>query len=51
MRIGPFLFLIVTVMLLAAATVWLAKTAGALALLPAVGTVFLILTVLIRRAR
>ena len=51
MRIGPFLILIGTVLLLAAATVWLAQIAGLLALLPAVGTVLLILTILIRRAR
>ena len=51
MRIGPFLLLTVTVLLLAALTVWLAQSSGVLALLPAVGTVLLILTVLIRRAR
>ena len=51
MRVRSFLFLIVTVLLLAAATVWLAQSAGLLALLPAVGTVMLILTILIRRAR
>ncbi|MFZ3582417.1 hypothetical protein ACOI1H_09640 [Loktanella sp. DJP18] len=51
MRTGPFLLLILTVLLLAAATVWLAQFAGALALLPALGTVLLILAILIRRAR
>ena len=51
MRIVPFLILIATVLMLAAATVWLAHRAGLLALLPAVGTVLLVLTVLIRRAR
>lgn len=51
MRTGPFLLLIMIVLLLAAATVWLAQIAGALALLPALGTVLLILTILIRRAR
>ena len=51
MRTGPFIILILTVLLLAAATVWLAQSAGLLALLPAVGTVLLVLSVLIRRAR
>ena len=50
MRIGPFLLLIMTVLLLSAATVWMAQASGLLALLPAVGTVLLILTILIRRA-
>ena len=51
MRIRPFLILVATVLVLAGATVWLARISGSLALLPAVGTVLLILTILIRRAR
>ena len=51
MRIGPFLLLVLAVVVLAAATIWMAQAAGALALLPAVGTVLLVLTILILRAR
>ena len=51
MRIRSFILLILTVLFLAALTVWLADKAAALALLPAAGTVLLILTILIRRAR
>ena len=51
MRIGTFLLLILTVLLLAGATVWLAQTATTLALLPALGTVILVCTVLVRQAR
>ena len=39
MRIRPFLILVATVLVLAGATVWLARISGSLALLPAVGTV------------
>jgi hypothetical protein len=51
MRTGPFLLLIATVICLAALTIWLAQMSGALALLPAIGTVALVLTVLIRRVQ
>ncbi|WP_394152328.1 hypothetical protein [Loktanella salsilacus] len=51
MRTIPFLLLIAAVICLAGLTIALAQMSGVLALLPAVGTVGLVLTVLIRRAQ
>lgn len=51
MRIGPFLYLIGAIIVLSAATVWLAQQSGVLALLPALSAVLLILAVLIRQVR